>query len=52
MVLAENVALMNKIALNLLNEKTVKVGVKTKRQKAGWDNAYLLKVLTVGFSSV
>ncbi|CDG96822.1 H repeat-associated protein YhhI (fragment) [Xenorhabdus bovienii str. puntauvense] len=36
---AENMALMNKIALNLLkNEKTVKVGVKTKRQKAGWDN--------------
>ncbi|WP_340617318.1 ISAs1 family transposase, partial [Xenorhabdus entomophaga] len=50
---AENLALMNKIALNLLkNEKTVKVGVKTKRQKAGWDNSYLLKVLTVGFTSV
>ncbi|MCB4427117.1 ISAs1 family transposase, partial [Xenorhabdus nematophila] len=45
---AENIALMNKIALNLLkNEKTVKVGVKTKRQKAGWDNDYMLKVLTM-----
>ncbi|MCG3469210.1 ISAs1 family transposase [Xenorhabdus bovienii] len=50
---AENMALMNKIALNLLkNEKTVKVGVKTKRQKAGWDNGYMLKVLTGGFTSV
>ncbi|WP_416776863.1 ISAs1 family transposase [Xenorhabdus budapestensis] len=50
---AENIALVNKIALNLLkNEKTVKVGVKTKRQKAGWDNGYMLKVLTVGFTSV
>ncbi|WP_245737452.1 ISAs1 family transposase [Xenorhabdus japonica] len=50
---AENVALMNKIALNLLkNEKSVKIGVKTKRQKAGWDNGYMMKILTVGFSSV
>ncbi|HMF58493.1 MAG TPA: ISAs1 family transposase, partial [Pyrinomonadaceae bacterium] len=35
------------IALNLLKrEKTAKVGVKIKRNKAGWDNNYLLKVLT------
>lgn len=46
---AQNIALINKIALNLLkNEKTVKVGIKSKRLKAGWDNAYLMKVLTVG----
>ena len=46
-------ALMNKIALNLLkNEKTVKVGVKSKRLKSGWDNAYMMKVLTIGFTSV
>ncbi|PHM22693.1 hypothetical protein Xehl_03460 [Xenorhabdus ehlersii] len=50
---AENIALMNKIALNLLkNEKTVKVSIKTKRHKAGWDNSYMLKVLTMGFPSV
>ena len=50
---AENIAMMNKIALNLLkNEKSVKVGVKNKRLKAGWDNDYMMKVLTVGFSSV
>jgi hypothetical protein len=40
---------MNKIALNLLkNEKSIRLGVKNKRLKAGWDNAYMLKVLTVG----
>jgi predicted transposase YbfD/YdcC len=49
---AENFSMMNKIALNLLkNEKTVKVGVKTKRLKAGWDETYMMKVLTVGFTS-
>ncbi len=32
--------------LNLIKrEKTSKVGVKTKRLKADWDNAYLLKVI-------
>jgi len=50
---AENFSMMNKIALNLLkNEKSIKVGVKTKRLKAGWDEAYMMKVLTVGFTSV
>ncbi len=50
---AENFSMMNKIALNLLkNEKSVKVGVKTKRLKAGWDESYMMKVLTVGFTSV
>ncbi len=49
---AENVALMNKIALNLLkNERSVKVGVKNKRLKAGWDNQYMMKVLTVGMTT-
>lgn len=47
---AENIALMNRVALNLLkNEKSVKLGVKNKRLKAGWDNVYMMKVLTVGF---
>ena len=50
---AENFSMMNKIALNLLkNEKSVKVGVKTKRLKAGWDENYMMKVLMVGFTSV
>ncbi|WDE07325.1 ISAs1 family transposase [Thalassomonas viridans] len=50
---AENIALMNKVALNLLkNELSAKVGVKNKRLKAGWDNNYMMKVLTVGFKAV
>lgn len=50
---AVNVAMINKVALNLLkNEKSVKVGVKNKRLKAGWDNDYMLKVLSVGLLSV
>ena len=37
---------MRRIALMLLKqEKTAKVGVKSRRKKAGWDRNYLLKVL-------
>ena len=50
---AENFALMNKIALNLLkNEKSIRLGVKNKRLKAGWDDDYMIKVLTVGLTTV
>jgi len=36
------------LALNLLaQESSTKVGKKAKRLKAGWDNDYLLKVLTL-----
>lgn len=42
----QNFALLRQIALNLLTqEKSAKVGVKDKRKKAGWDDAYLCKVL-------
>lgn len=45
---AQNFSLINKIALNLLkNEKTAKVGVKSRRLKAAWDNDYLMKVLNL-----
>lgn len=43
----ENLAMLRHIALNLLkHEKTAKLGVKSKRLKAGWDNSYLSKVLS------
>ena len=46
--LAENTSLLRRIALNLLKqEKSAKCGVEIKRQMAGWDNEYLLKLINV-----
>ena len=45
---AANMATLRHIALNLVKaETTTKVGIKIKRQKAGWSNNYMLKVLNV-----
>jgi len=45
---AANLSVIRHIALNLIKaEKSSKVGVKTKRAKAGWDNKYLLKILGI-----
>lgn len=42
----QNLALLRRLALNLLrHESTAKIGTKAKRLKAGWDHAYLLKIL-------
>jgi predicted transposase YbfD/YdcC len=42
----ENFSIINRIALNLIkNEKSKKVGVKSRRLNAGWDNDYLLSIL-------
>ena len=36
------------LGINLItNEKSSKVGMKTKRAKAGWNNLYLLKILGI-----
>jgi predicted transposase YbfD/YdcC len=44
---AENYSRLCRLALNLLKrDKTVKVGVHGKRLKAGWDEHYLLRLLT------
>ncbi len=45
---AQNFSILNKIALNILkNDSTYKVGVKSRRLKAGWDNQYLMKLLNL-----
>lgn len=43
---AQNLALIRKLALNLLRRETsVPVGIAAKQKRAGWDQNYLLKIL-------
>ena len=43
----ENLALIRHLALNLLRqERTSKASIKAKRKLAGWDNDYLLSILS------
>jgi predicted transposase YbfD/YdcC len=45
---AENLATLRRLALNLLQrEKTKKRGIRAKQLNAGWDNAYLLRLLGI-----
>jgi len=44
----QNMAILRHISLNLLKSETAhKVGIKIKRQMAGWDSDYLLKILQI-----
>jgi predicted transposase YbfD/YdcC len=43
---AQNFSLVNKIALNILKKDKSKGSIKSKRLKAGWDNNFLLKLIT------
>jgi predicted transposase YbfD/YdcC len=44
---AENYSRLCRLALNLIKQdKSVKIGVHGKRLKAGWDEHYLLRLLT------
>lgn len=43
---AQNLALIRKLALNLLRRETsVPVGIAATQKRAGWDHTYLLKIL-------
>jgi len=43
---AQNLALIRKLALNLLRRETsLHVGIAAKQKRAGWDHNYLLKIL-------
>jgi predicted transposase YbfD/YdcC len=45
---AENLATLRRLALNLLKrEQTKKRGIKGKQLNAGWDHAYLLRLLGI-----
>jgi predicted transposase YbfD/YdcC len=49
---AANIATISRFALSMIKrESTSKRGVKAKRKNAGWDNRYLLRVLSVGIST-
>ena len=50
---AQNFAALSRLALSLLKrEGTHKAGIAAKRKKAGWDDAYLLRVLSAGIAEV
>lgn len=49
---AQNLAALRRLALNLLKHEPKKRSVRGKQLDAGWDNAYLLKVLGSNASKI
>ena len=48
-----NLACLRRIALTQLKrEKSLKIGIKNKRSRAGWNSAYMAKVLACGALSI
>jgi predicted transposase YbfD/YdcC len=48
---AANMAILRHIALNLIkSDKTIKIGIKNRRLKAGWDDEYMLQLMLSGQS--
>jgi hypothetical protein len=46
---AENLALLRRLALNLVrNEGTKKASLRVKRRAAGWNEDLLMQILTAG----
>ena len=43
---SENTAVVKHMALNLLNAAAKTDGLKTRRKRAGWDDNYLLALVT------
>jgi len=44
-----NLSIMRRLVLNLIKkDKSLKLGIQSKRMRAAWDNAYLLKILRLG----
>jgi len=44
----QNMATLRHLALNLIRQETThKRGVKTKIKRAGWDNAYLARLISI-----
>jgi len=44
---AQNLARIRKLALNLLRQEPSQGGIAAKQKRAGWDQAYLLKILSL-----
>ncbi|MFI5333492.1 MAG: ISAs1 family transposase [Candidatus Babeliales bacterium] len=45
---AQNFSIITRVALNIIkNDKKSRISMKNKRHKAGWDNNYLLKLISM-----